>query len=212
MRTPLHLRKPGYVRGPQYAYPTPNTNPTRRVGFRDDGVMIWAWPSPGGLIVLERATALDFEFLGLDRVNLQMSRDSDQDAEDEFSKRLLLLGARWFDSEDRYQFVAAVAEDDDGALCKLDAKKEPLPTEFERRWVSVALKNGVNADDGLWVLEFETQMRGFQEKHNLVPWEARKVDLAKNMNEKCKILEAMGAKFYNALEDYDGMACLNMWG
>jgi len=212
MRTPLHLRKPGYVRGPLVCQLRPiPTVFTRRVHFRDDHVSIWAWPSPGGLIVLEHATALDFDFLGLDRVYLPESRGSDQNAEDEFARRLLLLGAKWFDSLERYRFVKAVAQGDDRSIRKLEAKEELAPTRMERRWVRVALKNGVNADDGLWVLEFETNEEDVQENDGLPDDEAAHVDLAMNMDEKCKILENLGASFYSTLGEYNGEACLNMW-
>ncbi|KAF2187304.1 hypothetical protein K469DRAFT_704996 [Zopfia rhizophila CBS 207.26] len=212
MRTPRHLQNPNYTRAQlgQLAHSNTST-PTCRAVFYRDSVSIWAWPSLGGLVVLERATALDFDFLGLDSVSPPTCRDSDQDAEDDFCKRLLLLGAKWFDSEERYRFVASVAEDDDRAILALEAGKERPPTMMERRWVSVALNNGVNANNGLWVVEFETNLFGMQEKYNLVPDDAGKVGLAKTMDEKCKILKGMGAKFYSTLGDYDGAACLNMW-
>jgi hypothetical protein len=47
----------------------------------------------GGLIVLEHATTLDFDILGLNSIHPPMRRDPDQHAEDKLCQRLLLLGA-----------------------------------------------------------------------------------------------------------------------
>ena len=33
--------------------------------------------------------------------------------------------------------------------------------------------------------------------------------LAKNMDEKCKIIQKIGGKFFASLDDYDGPSCLN---
>jgi hypothetical protein len=63
--------------------------------------------------VLQHATALDFEVLGLDRINPPLFRDEDQGCEDELCKRLLMLGARWFESGERYLFIEYVAEDEE---------------------------------------------------------------------------------------------------
>ncbi|KAF2661071.1 hypothetical protein K491DRAFT_774352 [Lophiostoma macrostomum CBS 122681] len=215
MRTPAHLRKPDHVREHIGAPPPKDlwkyTHPTCRTALYPESISIWAWPSPGGLIVLEHATALDFEAVGLDRINLQLFRDEDQDREDELARRLLLLGARWFGSEERYHFIQYVAEDDEKAITQIETNEEPPTTALERRWVSVAWANGTNVNDGLWVLEFEIMMYGWQERHNHVPGDVGKVSLAKTMEEKCQILRSMGAKFYSTLAAYDGVACLHMW-
>jgi len=57
--------------------------------------------------------AVDFNFLGLDPVDPPMLGGRDQDTEDAFCQRLLLLGAKWFDSNERRGFIAGLAEDDD---------------------------------------------------------------------------------------------------
>jgi hypothetical protein len=96
-------------------------------------------------------------------------------------------------------------------VTQIEAKKEPPTTALERRWVSVAWGNGVNMDGGFWVLEYEIMMYGWQERYNHVPFDVGKISLAMSMNEKCQILKGMGGKFYDRLEQYEGVACLNMW-
>jgi hypothetical protein len=95
--------------------------PTERTVFLTDSISIWGWPSRGGLIVLEHATALDFDFLGLDHVNPPLRRYPNQDAEDKLCQRLLLLGTKWFDSRDRYGFVSNVADDNEPEILALEA-------------------------------------------------------------------------------------------
>jgi hypothetical protein len=138
-----------------------------------------------------------------------MRRDPNQEAEDELCKRLLLLGARWFDSHDRYRFVAGVAEDYDPDILALEAGEAQAPTTMERRWVSVGHPSGPKG--GLWVAEYDTVMYGMREKHNLQPVDAGKVSLARTTDEKCEILKSMGARFFASLEQYDGAACLRAW-
>lgn len=224
MRTREHLGDPekkgprrGPIGGPIRPRP-PQDVATLRVSTGQYTTDLWGWPSRGGVICLDRAIALDFEFLGLDSVNPPMRRDRDQDAEDLFCQRLLLLGAKWFDNEERCCFVAEVAENEEPALNAIITGDEPKPSTMERRWVSVAFPDGQSPEGGFWVLEFESGMRGtpsfFVEKSKkpvLMPGNAGRVHLAKTMTEKCAILEKMGAKFYTSLAEYDGPSCLNAW-
>lgn len=189
--------------------------PTTRINFIENEVGVWGWPSRGGVIVLERATALDFDFLGLDPVDLPMLRDRDQDKEDALCQRLLLLGAKWFDSDARRGFISGLMEDDDRDLIAVEAGEQPPPTAKERRWVAVAYPDGRGSEEGgLWVAESDTVMFGFQENDNLVPRNAPQLRLARNMAEKVDILKRMGSRFYTSLEEYGrggGKACLNDW-
>ncbi|OIW29829.1 hypothetical protein CONLIGDRAFT_631903 [Coniochaeta ligniaria NRRL 30616] len=212
--------RPPVPRGPLIQYqPSRNVNrgppPTRRMNFIESEVGLWGWPSRGGVIVLRHATALDFDFLGLDPVDPPMLRDRDQDAEDALCQRLLLLGAKWFDSDQRRGFIAGLTEDDDRDVLALTYGEEPPPTAIERRWVSVAYPDGRGPEGGgLWVAEFDTVMHGVLEEENQVPPNAPQVHLARNMAEKVEVLKRIGGKFYASLEEYErggGKACLNSW-
>jgi hypothetical protein len=139
-----------------------------------------------------------------------MCRNPNQNAEDSLCKRLLLLGAKWFDSYERYEFIVNVEEDHDPTILALEAGEAEPPTTMERRWVSAGHTN-TNGDGGLWVAEYDTVMYGMKEKHNLLPADAEKVVIARTMAEKGQILESMGEKFYASLEEYDGASCLNAW-
>jgi len=91
------LRAAPCAGGPTYPY-----NSSVRTDFTDIDARIYAWPSRGGVIVLDTAEAIDFEFLSLNPLDSPLERLDDQAAEDAFCQRLLLLGAKWWDSEARY--------------------------------------------------------------------------------------------------------------
>jgi hypothetical protein len=110
-------------------FPTCPIPSMHRVVFLCNTVSVWAWPSRGGLIVLECVTPVDLDFLGLDLIRLRLERDPDQDAEDRLCQQLLRLGAKWFDSPERYQFASGVFEEDERCVDDLviqDAIKEPV--------------------------------------------------------------------------------------
>ena len=175
--------------------------------FLGKTVSVWAWPSRGGLIVLERVTPVDIDFLGLDPVHLPIQRDPDQDAEDRFCQQLLRLGAKWFDSVERFHVVACVAVDDQRYIDDLvDGLAEPLTT-MERQWVCV----GITSGERLWVAEFDTPLLFIEDKYNQEPDGSTRVLLARTMEERCSILKDLGAKFYENIEQYDGKACLRAW-
>lgn len=208
MRTPNHLTNRTHVRkaigAPAKPPPRP---PTERTVFLERSISLWGWPSRGGLIVLESAGPVDFEHLGLDRFRPLAFRSSGQDEEDAFCKELLRLGARWFDSRERYGFVANVAGDFERDVQAVEDGERPAPSDVERRWVSV----GVEESGGFWVLEYDRVMYFARETRNLVPSEASRVMLAVTMQERCEILEEMGAKFYRGESEYSGLACINAW-
>src|ERR1700760_287376 len=82
-------------------------NPSRsngqaRTEVLERRVAVLSYPSRGGFVALEDASGVDFEFLGLDPTNPPERRFLDQDAEDAFARRLLLLGAKWWTSNDRF--------------------------------------------------------------------------------------------------------------
>lgn len=210
MRTKAEHRNPNLKRGPQGG---PRIrSPPRRIVFNDGSVTLWAWPSRGGLIVHEHATALDFGFLNLSPVEFALYRDPDPAAEDAFAQRLLLLGAKWFDSQARRAFVAGVEEREDVELDAIRLGEQPAPNAMERRWISVAYPDGEGPAGGFWVAEFDTPMLGWDGREKCVPLGvAEQVPMARNMQEKAQIIERIGGKFYASMDAYDGMACLDTW-
>ncbi len=66
-----------------------------RTAWAECDAHIYAWPALEGVIILDHANAVDFEFLGLDPLDPPMERSPDQADEDRFCKKLLLLGAKW---------------------------------------------------------------------------------------------------------------------
>ena len=63
--------------------PKPNFPTTRTIYYDNNKIKIYGWPSRGGMIVLDNATLVDFDFLGFDTVAPPPKRDKDQNAEDE---------------------------------------------------------------------------------------------------------------------------------
>lgn len=103
-------------------------------------------------MVLEDATGIDFEALDLNPIDPPRRRLENQEAEDAFTKRLLLLGAKWWVSEDRYVLFQQVYPDPrwSGLEESIEEGVKPL-TERERRRTVV----GWPSSGGLWVSEFE---------------------------------------------------------
>jgi hypothetical protein len=190
-----------------------------RAPFHGESSMdLWGWPSRGSLIVLRPASALDFAFLGLSPTDpaSYTSRDRDQASDDDFCRRLLLLGAKWSDSYERYKFVCRVADNEEVETQALEDGEQPSPSKMERRWLSIAWTTGSMPKeevgiDGFWLAEYETSMWGWEARGNFVPPETAREALAMNMNQKCEILKGLGAKFYRKPEDYDGVACIIAW-
>ena len=177
------------------------------------------------MIILEEATHVDFDFLGLSTSDPPLKRDrgrhepddnkDDTDAamvkEDVFCQRLLLLGAKWWDSEARHRFVARVGAGEGPAVKDVEEGRVEEATLRERRWIKVAWEGATAAapgaaggSGGFWVLDYDTNMLGILEEENLVPEDAGKVGLARSMEERCEILKKMGARFFGAMVDYEG--------
>lgn len=195
------------VSGPSIPY-----DPTVRTSYGNERAFIQAWPSRGGLIVLEDAEAMDSEFLGFDRLDPPETRLDDQDAEDKFCKRLLLLGAKWWDSEERYSYVTGVMARGysigwgDGSFRNVT---RPSPTMREKRSVKV----GWPSTGGLWGSEFDTPYPAPDEEDHLLPSDGlARVKMAKTMDERCQVLrDRFRGKFYKDVSDYEGYAFLRAW-
>lgn len=197
-------RPPAFVRKCPY-------DATVRTRFTDEDVTIYAWPSRGGVIILDHADAIDFEFLQLNPLNPPTHRLDNQVAEDAFCQRLLLLGAKWWDSEARYLDVSRLDDASNGRIYDSSLVDVDLEvTMREKRWVKV----GWPSTGGLWVAEFDTTFAGVDEEDNLLPDDegAARLRMARTMDERCKILrERFRAKFYPSLKFYDGHTFLNSW-
>jgi hypothetical protein len=62
----------------------------------------------------------------------------------------LRLGAKWFDSWERYNFICDLYKGDYGAMKAIETREEHLPTAMERQWIRVAIDV-----KGFWVAEYE---------------------------------------------------------
>ncbi|KAF7185649.1 hypothetical protein HII31_12990 [Pseudocercospora fuligena] len=172
-------------------------------------VAIYGWPSRGGVIILDDAQAIDLEFLGLDPLNPQLERDADQDSEDEFCQRLLLLGAKWWDSCARQIVVERFDKGDgdptDDHRRGIGRGPHPFPTMREKRWVCVAWPS----NGGFWISEFDIHGFGENDPDSEIPEECpglAKVKLARSMDERAEILrEEFKGKWFRTLEEYEGM-------
>lgn len=185
-------------------------NPSVRTVFTDTEAHIYAWPSKGGVIVLNSADAIDFEFLGLDPLDPPSRRLSDQAAEDAFCQRLLLLGAKWWDSEARYDVVSAIEDEAQGITRKLDysIEEEPPPTMSERRLIKVAWPS----TGGVWVADFDTTWAGVDEEDHLLPDDADvgRLKMARTMDERAALLrDRFNARHYGNIGEFEGYGFFN---
>ncbi|KAF1983288.1 hypothetical protein K402DRAFT_406976 [Aulographum hederae CBS 113979] len=182
---------------------------TKRTVIQRLEIYLFAWPSRGGVIILDCAEAVDLEFLGLDTFNPPEKRLDDQAAEDAFCQRLLLLGAKWWCSERRAQFLKAAEEMDPAAIEALGEEREAAPTMRERRWVCVGWPS---SEEGFWVSEFDTTLWEVEEEDNVVPDDTARLRLARTMDERCEMLEKhFKGRFYRDVGEYEGFAFLNSW-
>ena len=194
--------------GPTYPY-----NSSVRTIFTDIDARVYAWPSRGGVIILDTAEAIDFEFLGLDPLDPPLERLDSQDAEDAFCQRLLLLGAKWWDSEARYSIISEVEAGVAGnhrVDSTFTVNKQPAPTMAEKRLIKV----GWPSSGGVWVAEFDTTWAGVDEEDKLVPEdeEIGRLRMARTMDERCGILrDRFKATFYSDLKTYEGYGFFNSW-
>jgi hypothetical protein len=187
-------------------YTPASPDPTQeRIAVTDTEIRIYGWPSKGGVIALEHVEIVDFDFLGLNHLSLMVKRSENQQDEDAFCQRLLLLGAKWWSSLNRRDLFYAVAVDDEFAIKRMKNESEPTFNAQERLWISV----GWPSSGGLWVSEFETDTLGMERREDLPPGELAWLKLARNMDERCHLLETeFRGKFYQSLERYDGLGFL----
>jgi hypothetical protein len=190
-------------------YKSHNDRISRRTVFQGDTVDLCSWPSRGGVIVFENATAPDFDFLGLDHLDPPLRRDPDQDAEDEFCQKLLLLGASWWDSDKQRRFIASVEDQDDDALDAVNEDDSLRPTHRESGWVRVAWPS--DPPGALCVLACEKVIGGRAGRERPRPRHYGAVSLARTMDERCVMLQRLGGTMYASIEEYSGKTFLKAW-
>jgi hypothetical protein len=134
---------------------------------------VMCWPSVGGIIAAEHVQSVELDFLGLDRFNA-VNRTYNL-VEDEFCRRLRLVGGKWWSSY--WDFFDATQ----------DRARKLTPEEEE------VLYLGWPKSDGVWVLRLPDQNTfwyGFDRAKN-----------AHTMEERCTALEMSGATFFENPED-----------
>lgn len=186
---------------------------TRRTSFDIPDCYIYGYPSKGGVIVLENATIPDFEFLNLSRIHPPKTRVPDSQSEDEFCQKMLLLGAKWYDSLSRFYFLKRVDRNDPDAACidAIEEEREPAPTERERTWVSVAWPS---IGGGMVVAEWNTVMWGYgKDDDRFLPYEELgRLSLCKDMDEKAVVLkEWFEGKGFQNVGEYVGNGWIRSW-
>jgi hypothetical protein len=180
----------------------PHRDFTRRIDF-DETVTVYGWPSRGGVILLENASVADFNFLELDRLNPDLKRHKTREEEDAFCERLLLLGAKWWDSVARHWLFNNPDQDDASEL-----DNSPLPTMRERYWISVAWPS----TGGLVVSEYDTNIYPGGVETDTVPDDVCRLMLCTTMDEKATMLkERFQGKSWGSVEDYQGNGFIGCW-
>ena len=134
----------------------------------------------------------------------QTIKEKDEN-EDTFCQILLLLGAKWWDSKKRDEFVRGFAADEYPYVTDVRNGKVAEPTPRERRWVKVGWEQPIAAASskigGFWILDRDG-LETDEEEDILVPEDAAMIKLAKTMEERCAILKKMGATYHASLDDY----------
>lgn len=207
---PMDPRRPPVCRGgPRCPY-----DPSVRTVFTDIDAIIFAWPSRGGVIILDAAEAIDLEFLGFNPLEPPLNRLDDQAAEDQFCQLLLLLGAKWWDSEARFSLVSAMEAGTAGNFRVDNAlyiDDQPPPTMREKRLIKAGWPS---TGGGVWIAEFDTTWAGVDEEDSLLPddEEIGRLKMARTMDERCGLLkDRFRATFYGDLKDYKGYGFFNSW-
>lgn len=126
------VQRPLHICGPRTIYDSVK-DLSKRIDFYEE-ITIFAWPSRGGVIVLEKPCPADFDFLGLNRLDPPKKRHATRQEEDDFAQRLLLLGGKWWDSPARH----ALFTEPDHLQDEEVMAAQPEPTARENAWVGVA--------------------------------------------------------------------------
>ncbi|KAJ5243110.1 uncharacterized protein N7469_001437 [Penicillium citrinum] len=82
-------------------------------------------------------------------MNIPLSCNDNQEAEDDFRKRVLLLGVGWYDSEERHEILVEVAKSDEEGSLQIRNGEVHIAAKKERLWAGVRWPGG---STGLWAL------------------------------------------------------------
>lgn len=148
-----------------------------RVSFGDaPGAWVHGYPSKGGYYVLHPCFAVELDFLGLDRLaEVERPQNSSAAEEEEaHCMRMRQLGAKWW------------ASGKESLWWSLDPKNG---WDLDRQ----VLYFGWPAEGGVWALN--TTVIGAGEMG------AGKIHMATTMEERCKIMEGLGAVYYKDAGD-----------
>jgi hypothetical protein len=197
------VQRPRHLCGPRTIYDSVK-DLSKRVDFYEE-ITIFAWPSRGGVIVLERPCPADFDFLGLDRLDPPKKRHATRQEEDDFAQRLLLLGGKWWDSPARRAlFIEPDHSQDEEVMAA-----QPEPTARENAWVGTAWPSS----GGLVVAEWPTMMYPGGRMDEVAPDDVSRLFLCMTIDEKATVLmDRLGGKRWKGVEDYEGKAFIGSWG
>lgn len=152
--------------------PNEDPLPATRTEFGGKGTIVYGWPSTGGVWVHEDCYGVELDFLGLSRFEpSDTARFSP--AEDDFCKRLEMIGAYFYESEYAYQV-------------------QTFRHNAPRVWYGWP---GDAPQRGVWVLRTE----GPQGAELGVS----RIKNALTMEERCKAIEMLGGKFYERWDDVE---------
>lgn len=144
-----------------------------RVTFTSQaGAAVRGWPSKGGFYELWPCLAVELDFLGLDHFQT-VKRPQNATDEEELCRRLRQLGAKYWQNRQEYSMNCLTSEN----------------TEM----TDPAFFVGWPARGGVWVLKTTVHLSyrlGTGRIHN-----------AKDMEERCQVLETLGAVYYENPED-----------
>ncbi|KAI9861626.1 MAG: hypothetical protein M1813_005236 [Trichoglossum hirsutum] len=157
---------------------------------------VTAYPSPGG-IVLGYFSAVELAYLNLSRTK-PANRSSDPAEEDDLALRMLGLGAHWWPSWDLYA---------------LHQEQILVGVPYDFHFPPDVNVGYPSSGKGVWVFKFSADKQTWGEEDDRKPylerrpddWEGR-IKMALTMDERCEILEAFGATFYEKVEDCEDIA------
>lgn len=137
------------------------------------GASVRGWPSKGGFYTLYPCFAVELDFLGLEHFQ-EANRTNDKAEEEAHCKRMRQLGATWW------------ASVHDQAMWEL---KEETRNELDDPMVYF----GWPASGGVWVINKTLEKAS--------KMGTGRIHIAADMEERCRIMEELGATYYSKPED-----------